>query len=90
MEGDFNFLNYEYDIDYNIFEELPYGNENKEAKIHIENNFFNFLKINYNTNSSISTYENNKQIRGEEIIEKINLLEKNYSEIIISSPTQSI
>ena len=86
MEGDFDFLNFDFDEEMNSLEELPFGKFLDTNKIIQENNFFNFLKINYNTSSK----ESIEQIHGEDIIEKINLLEKNYSDIIISSPTQSI
>ena len=89
-DGDFNFFNFDFDEEMNALEELPFGKFMENNKINKENNFFNFLKINYSSNTNTTSTENNKQIHGEDIIEKINLLERNYSEIIVSSPTQSI
>jgi len=88
--GDFDFLNFDFDEEMNALEELPFGKFSENNKINKENNFFNFLKINYTANTNTTSTENIKQIHGEDIIEKINLLERNYSEIIVSSPTQSI
>jgi hypothetical protein len=89
-DGDFNFFNFDFDEEMNVLEELPFGKFMENNKINKENNFFNFLKINYTTNTNTTSTENLRQIHGEDIIEKINLLERNYSEIIVSSPTQSI
>lgn len=95
MEGDewSEFFNFQFEEEINPLEELPFGkyleNKKKEEKLNSGNNFFNFLKINYTTNSNTTPTENYKPIHGEDIIEKINLMERNYSEIIVSSPTQS-
>jgi len=90
MEGEFDFLNFNFNQEMNIDEELPFGNLSETDKYNKTNdNFFSFLKINYNS----SPETEKKFLHGEEIIEKLNEFEKSYSNIIqksiIASPTQS-
>ena len=90
MEGEFDFMNFNFNQEMNIDEELPFGNWSEAEKYNNSNdNFFSFLKINYNS----SPETEKKFLQGEQIIEKLNEFEESYSNIIhksiISSPTQS-
>ncbi len=90
MEAEFDFMNFNFNPEMNIDMELPFGNWSESQNYNNQNdNFFSFLKINYN-----STPETEKKfMQGEEIIEKLDQFEKSYSNIIqksiIASPTQS-
>ena len=90
MEGEFDFMNFNFIQEENIYEVLPFGNWSHSQNDNHSENFFNFLKIDYNT----SPLTEKKSLHSEEIIEKINEVEKKYSNIIhknlLSSPTISI
>ena len=50
MEGEFDFMNFNFNQEMNIDEELPFGNWSEAEKYNNSNdNFFSFLKINYNS-----------------------------------------
>lgn len=90
MEGDFDFLNFNFYQESNLYEELPFGTWSDSEKYNNTNDtFFNFLKINYNS----SPEPEKKFLQGKEIIDKISEYEKSYSDIIhksiIASPTKS-
>lgn len=90
MEAEFDFMNFNFNQEMNIDMELPFGNWSESQNYNNQNdNYFSFLKINYNSSPEIEK----KFMQGEEIIEKLNEFEKSYSNIIqksiIASPTQS-
>jgi hypothetical protein len=90
MEADFDFMNFDFDQEMNIDMELPFGYCSESQNFHNQNdNFFSFLKINYNS----SPETEKKFLQSEQIIEKLDEFEKSYSNIIqksiIASPTQS-
>ncbi len=90
MEDDFDFTNFNFNQEMNIYDELPFGNWSQQSnRKSSQDNFCDFFKINYTYSPEVEK----KYLQGEEIIEKINEFEQSYTNIIhqsiIASPTQS-